>query len=277
MQLVAKMKKAVRSILRARPRIETEEELRKMIALGEAEGIITEDEEEMIESIFEIGEKPIEEVMVPRVDMVCVHASATIDEIIETFVSEGHSKIPVYDGRIDNMAGILHIDGLLRFWGTDEDYRAIEFARLPNFVPESKKVLDTMKEFQEKRLSIAIVLDEYGGVNGLVTMEDLIEEIVGEFQDEFDKEEKPYKLLKNGSYVVSGAMEVDDLNDLLGTDFDEKEVHTLGGLITRRLERIPRKGDAFELDGFSVQILEATKQRIYRVLVRKEGQKIPEG
>ena len=115
--------------------------------------------------------------------------------------------------------------------------------------------------------------DEYGGVNGLVTMEDLVEEIVGEFEDEFDKEEKPYKLLKNGSYVVSGGMEVDDLNDLLGTGFEEKEIHTLGGLITSRLERIPRKGEAFNMDGLNVQILEATKQRIYRVLIRKEGEK----
>lgn len=273
MRLTARIRKTFQRILRGKPRIETEEELREIIALGEAEGIITEEEEEMIESIFEIGEKPIEDVMVPRVDMVCVPAQASIDDIIDTFVEEGHSKIPVYDGKIDNMAGILHIDGLLRFWGTNEDYRAIEFARLPHFFPESKKVLDTMKEFQERRLSIAIVVDEYGGVNGLVTMEDLIEEIVGEFQDEFDKEEKPYKLLKNGSYVISGTMEVDDLNDLLGTGFEEKEVHTLGGLITRRLERIPRKGDAFELDGLSVQILEATKQRIYRVLIRKEAEK----
>jgi CBS domain containing-hemolysin-like protein len=271
MQLLAKLSKAARRFFKSKPRIGSEEELREMIALGEAEGIITEEEEEMIESIFEIGEKPVEDVMVPRVDMVCVPADAGIDSIIDVFVKEGHSKIPVYDGRIDNMAGILHMDGLLRFWGTDEDYRAIEFARLPHFVPESKKVLDTMKEFQERRLSIAIVVDEYGGVNGLVTMEDLIEEIVGEFQDEFDKEEKPYKLLKNGSYVISGAMELDDLNGLLGTGFEEKEVHTLGGLITRRLERIPRKGEAFELDGLRVQILEATKQRIYRVLIGKEG------
>ncbi|MFQ5906379.1 MAG: hemolysin family protein [bacterium] len=272
MHFITKIRKIVQAILRGKPRIETEQELREMIALGEAEGIITEEEEEMIESIFEIGETPIEEVMVPRVDMVCVPATASIDEIIDVFIDEGHSRIPVYDDGIDNMAGILHMNGLLRFWGTNEDYRAIEFVRLPHFVPESKKVLDTMKEFQEKRLSIAIVVDEYGGVNGLVTMEDLIEEIVGEFQDEFDKEEKPYKLLKNGSYVVSGAMEVDDLNDLLGTRFDEKEVHTLGGLITSRLERIPRKGDAFNLDGLNVQILEATKQRIYRVLIRKEGE-----
>jgi putative hemolysin len=273
MHLLGKIGKTARKFFRNKPRIETEEELREMIALGEAEGIITEEEEEMIESIFEIGEKPVEDVMVPRVDMVCVPADAKIDDIIDVFVNEGHSKIPIYEGKIDNMAGILHMDGLLRFWGTDEDYRAIEFARLPHFVPESKKVLDTMKEFQEKRLSIAIVVDEYGGVNGLVTMEDLIEEIVGEFQDEFDKEEKPYKLLKNGSYVISGAMEVDDLNSLLDTSFQEKEVHTLGGLITRRLERIPRKGESFELDGLSVQILEATKQRIYRVLMRKEGEK----
>ena len=273
MRLIERIRKSARSLLRGKPRIESEEELREMIALGEAEGIITEEEEEMIESIFEIGEKPIEDVMVPRVDMVCVPADARIDEIIDVFVEQGHSKIPVYDEKIDNMAGILHMDGLLRFWGTDEDYRAIEFARLPHFVPESKKVLDTMKEFQEKRLSIAIVVDEYGGVNGMVTMEDLIEEIVGEFQDEFDKEEKPYKLLKNGSYVISGAMEVDDLNDLLGSEFEETEVHTLGGLITRRLERIPKKGEAFQLDGLSIQILEATKQRIYRVLIRKEGTK----
>ncbi|TET47565.1 CBS domain-containing protein [candidate division TA06 bacterium] len=273
MHILTKIRKAVQAILRGKPRIETEQELREMIALGEAEGIITEEEEEMIESIFEIGETPIEEVMVPRVDMVCVPANASIDKIIDVFIKEGHSKIPVYDGEIDSMAGILYIDGLLRFWGTNEDYRAIEFVRLPHFVPESKKVLDTMKEFQEKRLSIAIVLDEYGGVNGLVTMEDLVEEIVGEFEDEFDKEEKPYKLLKNGSYVVSGGMEVDDLNDLLGTRFEEKEIHTLGGLITSRLERIPRKGEAFNMDGLNVQILEATKQRIYRVLIRKEGEK----
>jgi CBS domain containing-hemolysin-like protein len=269
MRLLEKIKRAVQTVLKGRPSIETEEQLREMIALGEAEGIISEEETEMIESIFEIGEKPIEEVMVPRVDMVCVPAEATISEVIDIFVKERHSRIPVFDEVVDNMTGILYIDGLMRFWGTNEDYRAIEFVRLPYFAPESKKILETMREFQEKRLSVAIVLDEYGGVNGLVTMEDLIEEIVGEFQDEFDKEEKPYKLLKDGSYVVSGSMDVDDLNDLLSTSFEERDVRTLGGLITRRLERIPRKGDAFDIDGLNIQILEATKQRIYRVLVRK--------
>jgi CBS domain containing-hemolysin-like protein len=131
--------------------------------------------------------------------------------------------------------------------------------------------MDTMRELQKNKLSISIVLDEYGGVCGLVTIEDLVEEIVGELQDEFDKEEAPYTVLKDGGYLVNARMELDTFNKLFDASFQDTDVNTLSGLILKKLERIPNKGELFKIDTFNMKIIEASKQRIYKVLVKKEG------
>lgn len=252
-----------------RPTIGSEEELKELIEKGEEEEIISEDEAELISSIFELGETPVEEVMVPRVDLVACEANTPMSEVIRLYLQRGYSRIPVYDEVIDNTVGIIYANELLKFWGCKDDLKAIEFIRLPHFVPESKKVLDTMRDFQSRNISIALVVDEYGGVSGAVTMEDLVEEIVGELRDEFDKEESPYKTLKDGSYVVSTRMDLDELNEVLGTDFELDDVHTFGGLIYQTQERVPQRGENLKIGPLDIQILEGTKQRTRRALVKK--------
>lgn len=251
--------------------VETEAELREIIARGEENGIITEDEEELITSIFEIGDTPVKEVMVPRIEMVTIKVSDTINDILDIFRKEGFSKLPCYQKNIDNIVGIIYLDQFLLFWGTKEDLRACDIMKFPYFIPESKRVLDTLREFQRKRISIAIVVDEYGGVCGLITMEDLIEEIVGELQDELDREETPIKEIKKGIYLVNARMELDDFNEIMGTNFHPEDVQTVGGLVVNRLERIPQKGENLILDGISIQVIGVSKRRVYRVLVKKTG------
>jgi CBS domain containing-hemolysin-like protein len=249
--------------------VETEAELREIIAKGEENGIITEDEEELITSIFEIGDTPVKDMMVPRIEMVAIKTQDTVKEILTTFRKEGFSRLPCYYKSIDNVVGILYLDQLLFLWGTKEDLRACDIMRFPHFIPESKRVLATLREFQRKRLSIAIVVDEYGSVSGLVTMEDLIEEIVGELQDELDRDETLIKEIKNGVYLVNARMELDDFNETMGTDFEIKDIQTLGGLVVNKLERIPQKGEILVLDSISIQIVGVSKRRVYRVLVKK--------
>lgn len=248
----------------------TEDEIKEIIAQSEEEGIITEDEEVMITKIFEIGETPVENVMIPRVDMVCVEAEANVDDVLRLYHEKGYSRIPVYDGKIDDVIGIIHVKELLRFWGSGEDLRAIEFIRLPYFVPDSKRVLDAIREFQRKRISIAMVIDEYGGISGLVTIEDLIEEIVGDLRDELDHEEIVHRAMGDGSYIVNAGMELDELNKLLGTELAEEDLHTLGGWIASRLERIPATGEKLTIDSVAIEVIEASTQRIYRVRIRKQ-------
>ncbi len=249
--------------------VETEAELREIIAKGEENGIITEDEEELITSIFEIGDTPVKDVMVPRIEVIAIKTSDTLEEILTQFRKEGFSRLPCFYKTLDNIVGIVYLDQLLFLWGVKQDFRACDIMRFPHFIPESKHVLETLREFQRKRLSIAIVVDEYGGVSGLVTMEDLIEEIVGELQDELDRDETLIKELKTGVYLVNARMELDDFNEIMGTDFEIKDIQTLGGLVVNKLERIPQKGETLSLDSISIQIVGVSKRRVYRVLVKK--------
>lgn len=251
--------------------VETEAELREIIARGEENGIITEDEEELITGIFEIGDTPVKEVMVPRIEMVSLKASDTLEDILDQFRKEGFSRLPCYYKTIDNIVGIVYLDQLLFLWGTKKDLRACDIMRFPHFIPESKRVLETLREFQRKHISIAIVVDEYGGVSGLVTMEDLIEEIVGELQDELDREETLIKEIKKDIYLVNARIELDDFNEIMDTNFEIKDVQTLGGLVINTLERIPQKNEVLMLDGISIQIIGVSKRRVYRVLVKKTG------
>lgn len=261
----------LKSFFRRHHTLESEEDLQELIAEGEEKGLITETEEQMIKSIFEIGDMSVSEVMVPRIDMVCARADQDLEEITDIMIEKGYSRIPIYDGSVDNIVGIVHANDILIFKGSLKGLPAIEVVRLPHFIPESKQVMDTMRELQQNKLSISIVLDEYGGVCGLVTIEDLVEEIVGELQDEFDKEEAPYTVLKDGGYLVNARMELDTFNELFDTSFQDADVNTLSGLILKKLERIPNKGELFKIDTFNMKIIEASKQRIYKVLVKKEG------
>jgi CBS domain containing-hemolysin-like protein len=247
----------------------SEEEIKEVIVKGEKEGIITKIEEKMIKSVFDVGDTEIEEVMIPRVDMVSAGVDSNIQTVANLMAKTGFSKIPVYENTVDNIIGVAHAKDILRLKEKSRSLPVIEIVRFPYFLPSNKSVLASMKELQDNRLSIAMVVDEYGGVCGLITMEDLVEEIVGELRDEFDKEERLYRRMRDGSYILNARIELDKLNEILNTNFGDEDVNTLAGLILKRLERIPEQGEVCKIDGLEIKILSATEQRIFRVIVRK--------
>ncbi|MGQ9630596.1 MAG: hemolysin family protein [bacterium] len=249
----------------------TEEELRTLVSAGEKEGIIERDEREMIHSIMDFGDTTVKEVMVPRVDIVAVDSESTMEDILNLLEKEKHSRIPVYDGTIDNIIGIINVKDILRSWHRRvEDMAAVEFIRLPHFVPETKKVNALLREMRQEKIQMAIVVDEYGGTAGLVTLEDLVEEIVGEIQDEYDVEEEQIKMVSDGLAIVDARADVDDLMEVFGLERRENEEYqTVGGLIIDLLGDIPDVGDVIDYENLQIQVIEADERRILKVKVTR--------
>jgi putative hemolysin len=252
------------------------EELRLIIEQGGEQGILEAEEEQMIHAVIELGEQRIHEVMVPRIDMVTLGGTASFDEAIDTIVSQGHSRIPVYEESIDEIVGILYAKDLLPFLtqpnGDRPELRTL--LRTPVFVPESMTVDDLLHELQRRKVHLAVVLDEYGGTAGLVTIEDLIEEIVGEIQDEYDEEEPMIVRLSDDEARVDGRAAVDDLQELFDTTFgleDEDEYDTVGGLIYHRIGGIPKPGDEVRVDGLLLTVESTDGRRVGKVLVVRVG------
>jgi CBS domain containing-hemolysin-like protein len=249
--------------------IKTEKKLKELIAEVEDEGVITEDEEELLTAIFELDRTVAEDVMVPRTDMQCISIDSSMDDLIKHFREKRHTKIPVFEGSVDNIVGMIYMTEVLRLWGNEMKFYAGDIMRLPYFIPYTKNVLSTLREFQKKHISIAIVMDEFGGVAGLLTTEDLIEEIVGELQDELDKEKTTYEKLEDGSLVLPGVFELDRLEEILDVKYDVKDIRTIGGLLIDKLEHVPHEGEEVKISGTLITILKASKQRIGRVKVKK--------
>ncbi len=248
----------------------SEDGLRLLLNLGDGERLIEEDERELIDSIFRFSETTVGEVMVPRVDVVALPKDTTLMEALEVIVSAGHSRIPLYEETIDRIVGILYAKDLLTcFRDGRTDITVDEIMRPPYFVPETAMVDDLLADLQQKRTHLAIVVDEYGGTAGIVTIEDLLEEIVGEIQDEYDSEQPMIQAQEDGSYVVNGRMDVDDLNRELNVHLpaDDENYNTLAGVIYAHLQRVPDPGDAFDLDGVHIEVLKVNDNRIEEVLL----------
>jgi putative hemolysin len=248
------------------------EELRLIIEQGGEQGILEAEEEQMIHAVIELGEQRVHEVMVPRTSMVTLPGTVSFEEAIETFVREGHSRVPVFDHSVDEIVGILYAKDLLPFLirPNDERPELRTLLRTPVFVPESMSVDDLLHELQRRKVHLAIVLDEYGGTAGLVTIEDLIEEIVGEIQDEYDEEEPMIVRLSDDEARVDGRAAVDDLQELFDTTFgleDEDEYDTVGGLIYHRIGGIPKPGDEVRVDGLLLTVESTDGRRVDKVLV----------
>jgi putative hemolysin len=251
------------------------EELRLIIEQGGEQGILEAEEEQMIHAVIELGDQRIHEVMVPRIAMVTLAATATSEEAIDKVIEEGHSRIPVYEDTIDEIVGILYAKDLLpflkRFAGEPPALRTL--LRTPVFVPESMSVDDLLHEFQRRKVHIAIVLDEYGGTAGLVTIEDLLEEIVGEIQDEYDEEEPLIVKLSDDEARIDGRADVDDLMELfdvtLGLE-DEDEYDTVGGLIYHRIGGVPKPGDQVQVDGLTLTVETTDGRRVGKVLAVRD-------
>jgi len=252
-----------------KPPLVTEEQLRYLVQVGEEEGVIEEDEREMIHSIFEFGDTLVREVMHPRIDIVGVPAEATINDALGLVMETGHSRLPVYEGSVDHVVGVVYVRDLLpalrqgRF-----DQSVLEVRRPAYFVPESKKVDELFREMQRNKVSMAIVLDEYGGTAGLVTMEDILEEIVGEIQDEYDLEEKPIQIVDDKTAIVNARTHIHEVNELLGLHLPEDgEVETISGLIYTLMGRVPAQGDTVSLPGAELRVEKTVGQRITKVRI----------
>ena len=279
--LVAVLTAATRAIARAfGAEVNTEaqitaEELRLIVERGGEQGILEAEEEQMINAVIELGDRRIHEVMVPRIAIVSLPASSTFVEAIDRIIEEGHSRVPVYETSVDEIVGILYAKDLLPFLKSNADPRASlrSMLRTPVFVPESMTIDDLLHEFQRRKVHIAIVLDEYGGTAGLVTIEDLLEEIVGEIQDEYDVEEPLIEVLDDHSARIDGRSSVDDLLDIWDLKLqleDEDEYDTVGGLMYHRIGGIPQPGDEVRVDGLRLTVESTDGRRVAKVLVVRE-------
>ncbi len=241
------------------------EDIRLMFIEGEEAGAIEEEEREMIKGVIDFGTTTAREIMVPRIDIVAVSDDAGWEEISDVFERSGHSRLPVYHEKIDEIIGMLYVFDLMRA-GKPQTGRSIrELIRPVAFVPESKKVQDLLHEFRQRQMFMAIVVDEYGGTAGLATLEDVLEEIFGEIHDEYDVEELPVANVGEGRFVFDARMHKDEAEELLGAKLPEGEYETVGGFVLEKLGRIPRKGESFQYNNFQVTILDATSRAVSRV------------
>ncbi len=246
----------------------SEEELRTLAEVGEEHGVLEEEEREMIHSIFEFGETEVREIMVPRIDVASMPAESSIQEAVDMVQENGHSRIPAFNGDMDHIAGILYAKDLL---GHDDPSATIEnLLKPPYFVPGAQKISVLLRRFQDEKIHMAIVVDEYGGTEGIVTMEDVIEEIVGEIQDEYDHEENLFKQVENGDILVYAKIENEDFNERIGEDIipEEEDYETLGGFIFALAGEVPKVGESYTHDGWTFIIETVESNRVIRLRVR---------
>ncbi len=254
--------------------LELEDELITLLDASEEDGRLQEDEREMIRSVFQLRETIAREIMVPRIDMLALNSDTDILTATDQMLESGFSRVPVYEAFIDRIVGVLYVKDLLRLCRLGQHSGPIsQVLRKPFFVPESKKVDDLLADMQRERIHIAMVVDEYGGVAGLVTLEDIVEELVGEIQDEYDKtEDQLYQEIEEGVFVFQGNVALEDFNDIMETHFSDEEVDTLAGLVYSLLGHIPKDGEQLQVDGIHLVVDQVLGRRIRKVLVRRVPQ-----
>lgn len=258
------------SVENSGPKI-TEDEIEFLISVGEKEGILENQKREMLHNIFEISDTLAKEVMVPRTDLVAIKYGTDINEILNILAKTEYSRIPVYEGKMDNILGILYVKDLLKYVSKDIQQLDIKtILRKPYFVPSTKRIDDLLREFQLHRIHFAIVVDEYGGVDGIVTLEDILEEIVGEIRDEYDKDEKDEIIqVDDNTYEIDPKIDIDDFSKFFGLEIqDDLDYETLGGLIFDLSGRIPEIGDVFTIGNLEILIKEKDGRRIKKVIVK---------
>ncbi len=248
----------------------TEQDINDFIEASEEGGLVNEEESEMIRSIFSLGSTIVREVMVTRTEMACVTVDATVRELLDTIIACGHSRIPVYEDSIDNIIGLLYAKDLLKEWGTDEARLSVRhIMRPPYFIPESKNLEQLLQEFKRKRIHLAIVIDEYGGTSGLITIEDLLEQIVGDIQDEYDREESLLTINPDGSITADGRLPVEELEEHFDLQIERDKFDSVGGLAFHLSGKIPSIGDTIKGDGLILKILDADLRRVKKVAISR--------
>ncbi len=247
-----------------------EEDIQAFIDVGEKEGILEEEEGAMVKSIVDFGDTMAREVMTPRTDMIAIELNRSVIDLRELVQKEKHSRIPIFKETIDNIIGIVYVKDLIQMFGGEKKIEQISDLMHPAyFVPETKKVSEILKEMQTSKIQMAIVVDEYGGTAGIVTIEDLLEEIVGEIQDVHELEEEDIVEEIDRSFLVKGSCNVEKLEDVFGQDLEEEDFDTVGGLIFAKLGRIPSEGESLNWKGLQFKILSADKRRIRKVRVKE--------
>jgi CBS domain containing-hemolysin-like protein len=245
------------------------EELKYIIAESSRSGMIDDTEQKMIENVFDFAETQVKQIMIPRNKIIAVEVNMSKNETIDTIIEEGYSRMPVYEGNIDNIIGMVFAKDILRLLKNSEDFRLKDILRKPYFVSEDSMIDDLLRSLQKRKMHIAVVLNEFGGTAGLVTLEDILEEIVGEIQDEYDEELPLLKKLSEKEYSISAQMIIDDANDFLPIDLPESEDYeTVGGLITSETGRIPEVGEIIEFDEFFARIVDRTTRQIQTVVIK---------
>jgi len=248
----------------------TEEEIKTVVDAGEEGGVLEEEEKEMIYSIFELGDTLTREVMVPRIDVVAIDAATPLPEAADLVIQATHSRVPVYQDTIDNVIGVLYAKDLLRVLRAgDLSVSLSQIVRPAYFVPEAKKVDELLEELQKRRVHVAIVVDEYGGMAGLVTIEDILEEIVGEIQDEYDTEEPMFQQEAGGDYIFDARANLDDVSQLLEVQLPSEDYDTLGGFLYTQFGHVPNAGEQLRFNGLIIEVLTVSGRRIGKVRVRR--------
>ncbi len=269
----AGLRTMLRSLLPGRRRVTTERELQELIEESEETGIINEEEGEMLSSIFEFGETIVREVMIPRTDMVVCSIDAPVAEILETVIRSGHSRIPVYEGTVDSVVGVIYAKDLLRYWGRPLEQVALrKLMRKPYFIPETKLIEELLREFRHSRVHLAVVVDEYGGTSGLITIEDLLEEIVGDIQDEYDSEEEWLEVQEDGSILVDGRLNLEELEEHFDLELPREKYDTVAGFLSHLAGHIPSAGEEVRSHGLVLKVLSSDERRIDRLLVRRDAE-----
>lgn len=248
----------------------TKEDIHSIIDAGEEEGVLNVDEHEMIHGVLGLKGRIAREIMVPRTEITCMDSNSTIEAVIQSIIEEGHSRIPIYEGDLDHIVGIIYAKDLLRFWGKQGDRTSLrEIARNSLFIPETKSLESLLREFKSKRVHIAIVVDEYGGTSGIITIEDLVEEVFGEIEDEYDAEEQRLIPLQDGWVLVDGRLEIEQLEEYLNLQIPRNNFESVGGFIFHLIGRVPDKGETIAYPGLEILIEAADERKIEKVRVRK--------
>jgi CBS domain containing-hemolysin-like protein len=248
----------------------TEHEIKAMAEMASEEEAIEEGEKDLIHSIFEFGDTLVREVMVPRPDMISADVTSSLQNVLDLMLRHGYSRIPLYNESVDDIVGVIYAKDVLRHMHAGkQDSPLDKLMREPYFVPETKKVAELLREMQQRRVHIAIVLDEYGSTAGLVTIEDLLEELVGEIADEYDREEPQMEPLENGTFRVNGRLPIDDVNELLDVELPHEEWDTVGGLMYGLLGAVPTQGEKVDYDNLTFTAEKVQGRRISKVLIAR--------
>ena len=250
-------------------RFVTEDELRLLVEVSEEEGVLEEEEREMINNVFDLSDTAVREIMVPRIDMVTVEADDDMREVTQVILQGGQSRIPVYEDSIDNIIGVLYAKDLLRVFALSQQATVRSLVRPPFFVPESKHLDDLLREMQSQHVHIAIVVDEYGSVAGLVTIEDLVEEIIGDIQDEYDVEEQLSEQTGENEFILDAKVSLDEFEELLERELPEDGYETVGGFVIAQLDKIPSPGDTIRFEDMAFSVLGTKGRRITKLRVER--------